>query len=167
MILWISPSKHHNTWHSNTYSCESLFVIVQCSRSTFKGSYLRMMLVISYGTWNSNSTVPLHNCQQMETITAHKVHRYVKLTCQLSFAICRTQLIKRKTLKFPNILHNYHLPWYMPLFEKTPIVVSREARASPGFPSWVWKLHSPSTPETATYLTCIPTHKKWQLHQAL
>jgi len=89
------------------------------------------MLVISYGTWNSNSTVPLHNCQKMGTITAHKVHRYVKLICQLSFATCRTQLIKRKTLKFPNTL----LPWYMPLFEKTPIVVSREAQASPGFPS--------------------------------
>jgi len=167
MILWISASKHHNTWHSNTYSCESLFVIVQCPRSTFRGSYLSMMLVTSYGTWNSNSTVPLHNCQQMEIITAHKVHRYVKIICQLSFATCRTQLIKRKTLKFPNTLHNYHLPWYMPLSEKTPILVSSDTQASPGFPSWVGKLHCPSPPETARYLTHIPTHKKRQLHQGL
>jgi len=34
------------------------------------------MLVIYYDTWNSSSPLPLHDCQQMDTITADKAYIY-------------------------------------------------------------------------------------------
>jgi len=160
MALWISGSKHQNNWHlaQHTYFSESLLLTSSIPGQLPWASFLSLRLAISYGTWNSNSPVPLHDPWHIEhthmsnsSTYWHSPHAGYSLLQEKTFS------------KLPDTLHNYHLSWYMPLFHSTPILVSREVQECPGLPLSLWNSCCPSSPEKARYLTCtstITTQKK-------
>jgi len=163
MALWISGSKHYK-WHlaQLTYFTESLLLTFSIPGQLPGASFLSLRLTISYGTWNSNSPVPFHD-------PCHIKHTYMSNSSTYWHSPHgEYSLLQEKTFsKLPDTLHNYYLPWYMPLFYSTPILVSREVQECPGFPLSLWNSCCPLSPEKARYLTCTSTTIKKALHQAL
>jgi hypothetical protein len=164
MVLWISGSKQHNNWHlaQHTYFSESFLLTSSIPGQLPGASFLSLMLAISYGTWNSNSPVPLHG-------PWHIKHTYLSNSSTYWHSPhAEYSLLQEKTFsKLPDTLHNYHMPWYMPLFHSTTILVNREVQECPGFPLSLWNSCCPSSPEKAWYLTCTSTTIKKALHQVL
>jgi len=95
MTLGVSGSKHHNNWHllQHTPILVKSLLTTGIPGQLPRASFLSLKLVISYGKWNRTPSVPHHDCQQMDTITAYKANISVKLIHLLPFTTRRSQLI--------------------------------------------------------------------------